>query len=116
MYPEAYYVIPLIIFILILIYVVVNLHNKLDKSIDSYNELVDSISERDLTYQKLIKNLLDTYTNTYTTLKRVDRRGSFESDDEIGFVFKNIKNTIFELTEYIKKINEEIVNAEAEDS
>ena len=27
-------------------------------------------------------------------LKKVDHRGSFEADDEVGFIFKEIKNTI----------------------
>jgi hypothetical protein len=33
-------------------------------------------------------------------LKQVDYRGSFESDDEVGFIFKEIKNTIKQLDRF----------------
>ena len=33
-------------------------------------------------------------------LKQADYRGSFESDDEVGFIFKEIKNTIKQLDRF----------------
>ena len=33
-------------------------------------------------------------------LKQVDYRGSFEADDEVGFIFKEIKNTIKQLDRF----------------
>ena len=36
-------------------------------------------------------------------MKDVDRLGSFEADDETGFIFKEIKKTTTELTNFINK-------------
>ena len=33
-------------------------------------------------------------------LKHTDYKGSFESDDEVGFIFKEIKNTIKQLDRF----------------
>ena len=33
-------------------------------------------------------------------LKQADYRGSFEADDEVGFIFKEIKNTIKQLDRF----------------
>lgn len=43
----------------------------------------------------------------YNKLKQIDRRGSFESDDEVGYIFKYIKDIVMDthtvLTSYMKK-------------
>lgn len=39
-------------------------------------------------------------------LRQVDLRGAFESDDEVGFVFKYIKNEMNELDEIINNKND----------
>ncbi len=36
-------------------------------------------------------------------LKAIDRRGSFEADDEVGIFFKNLKTIILRLDELFKK-------------
>jgi hypothetical protein len=35
-------------------------------------------------------------------LKAIDRRGSFEADDEVGIFFKNLKTIILRLDELFK--------------
>ena len=41
--------------------------------------------------------------DTKETLDRVDSRGSFRVDDEVGFVFKAIKENVDEVFNFIKK-------------
>jgi len=51
-----------------------------------------------------MENLLITYTKVLSKLVLIDRNGGFESDDEVGFVFKTLKNTIEELKGEIEHI------------
>lgn len=60
---------------------------KLDKKETKlYNEIE--------TYYKIFLGL---FTEAYSNMQRVDKRGSFSSDDEIGFAFKVIYNAIHEV-------------------
>tara|TARA_R100000742_G_C4261858_1_gene79659 strand:+ start:443 stop:694 length:252 start_codon:yes stop_codon:yes gene_type:complete len=53
--------------------------------------------------------LLETWVENFTQmiqsvqneLKRIDRLGSFESDDETGAIFKQIKDTVKQLESYV---------------
>ena len=56
----------------------------LEKQIDR----TDTIESNALT---LVENLLVAYIKVLAKLKRIDRLGAFESDDEVRFVFKTIK-------------------------
>ncbi len=86
-------IITLSVILIISIYANINSYNKiatLEKQLDK----IESIETNSI---NLVENLLITYIKVFTKLKRIDRLGSFESDDEVGFVFKTIKNTIEEL-------------------
>lgn len=48
-------------------------------------------------YENFYINMKNYYLQTYTNLRSVDKNGSFESDDEIGFVFGYIKKTVEEI-------------------
>ena len=56
-------------------------------------QLEDTLSE-------VVLNTTQTLTDTLEEMKRIDLRGSFESDDEVGFIFKEIKNTIKQLDRF----------------
>jgi len=60
----------------------------------------------------LVENLLIAYIKVLSKLKRIDRLGSFESDDEVGFVFKTIKNTIEELKIELDNLKKTLKNEE----
>lgn len=51
-----------------------------------------------------LQNALDEFATkveeTYLKLIEIDKRGSFMADDEVGFVFTNIKNLIKELNDF----------------
>lgn len=41
----------------------------------------------------------------YSELKAIDRRGSFEADDEVGYFFKTLSTIITDLTQYMSNFN-----------
>ena len=78
-----YVIITLIIVIILLIYGIRNLMIK-------YEALEDVVLESD-TFTETIHASIQT---AYLRMKAIDRLGSFESDDESGFIFKEIKSTM----------------------
>ena len=54
---------------------------------------------------ELLETWVENFSNTIETiqeeLKDIDSRGVFESDDEIGAIFKQIKQTVNQLQSYI---------------
>lgn len=63
----------------------------------------DVIEEQEL----LISKVAERIDSSMTRMKELDKIGSFESDDETGFVFKNIYEIISELEEYYGTQEEE---------
>lgn len=72
---------------------------------------LDTISELDSENSKLLEFLVELQKRSfdnYTKLKQIDRRGSFESDDEVGFAFKYLKSNIIDIKDFIDKyLNED---------
>jgi|TARA_R100000081_G_C4819839_1_gene178584 hypothetical protein len=64
-------------------------------------------SEKLMAYLELYVRMLSVIalrTNrAYKRMKDVDRLGSFEADDETGFIFKEIKEATTDLDEFVKK-------------
>ena len=60
------------------------------------NEALEDEVEFSETY---IENTYNSMKRAYARLKKVDRLGSFEADDESGYIFDEIKNTIEQLNE-----------------
>lgn len=50
-----------------------------------------------------ISKFMDTVNKADAKLKQIDHKGSFESDDEIGFFFKEVKNIQATLNEFNNK-------------
>ena len=54
------------------------------------------------TYENIILNISNTVESIKLQLKTIDDKGTFESDDEVGFFFKEVKqlgdelNSLFE--------------------
>lgn len=61
---------------------------------DQLNGIINEIVEREQNTKETLEDLLQ-------QLKEIDLRGSFESDDEVGFVFNQIKNLIEEYNNII---------------
>ena len=47
-----------------------------------------------------IEDFINTVEKVNSDLKKADYRGSFEADDEVGSIFKEIKNTIKQLDKF----------------
>ena len=76
-----------------------NLIKTIEKMEDAH---VTEISE----YQELLAEIRYQALQTEARLKDIDIRGSFEADDEVGFVFKDIKEIHSQLTEIITEAYE----------
>ena len=67
----------------ICIYIIINLLIKIEKIDDA---LTDTSLE--------MADMLTTIEKAYTDMKIIDSRGSFESDDETGVIFKSLKQEV----------------------
>lgn len=63
-------------------------------------------------YEKIIYNIENIINNSSQKLKIIDDKGSFESDDEVGFFFTEIKNIQNILDSLFENINEDEVDNE----
>jgi len=84
------------IIVTILIYGIINLLKQIEQLEDQvsyYIDIVDAIREKVLDVQ--------------VQLKEIDIKGSFEADDEVGFVFKEIQLMADDLTNTINEAYEQ---------
>ena len=88
-------IIILSVLLCISVYININLLYKTER-------LDDELSDVSLT----LADVLTTIEKSYKDMKVVDSKGIFESDDEVGVVFKGLKQGIDELRD--KYIGEEI--------
>jgi len=68
-----------------------------------YNELVDRVVK----LEEFISEMQIRAADSYKKITEVDKRGSFSSDDEVGFVFSLLKSVILDtytfLTQGVEK-------------
>lgn len=76
------------VFIVVFSYTTYNLLRK----IEIYEDVIESYSDIVESYTKHISDLSSTIENMDKKLKEIDYKGSFESDDEVGFFFKELKS------------------------
>jgi uncharacterized membrane protein YukC len=82
-----------IIIILILSYIIYNLMSKVEK-LETINEKQENYI---LEFYQLVKYSED-------RIKEIDSKQLFQSDDEVGFFFNNLKNIQELISEYVKFI------------
>ena len=88
-------VIILSVVLLISILFNINLLRKVEASEDYINDLEKSNTDY-YTFFDMLKNRMN---QSNSKLKQIDRLGSFQSDDEIGFIFKEIKDIMEKLNQ-----------------
>jgi hypothetical protein len=66
----------------------------------------ESLEEATLFYQSKLEEIREKVLQTEVELKELDIRGAFEADDEVGFVFQNIKELSSELTKTVQSTYE----------
>ena len=64
------------------------------------------------TYLRLITITTIRTRKAYKRIQEVDRLGAFEADDEVGYVFQEIKESVTELNSFLEKY---IKDGEAEE-
>ncbi len=72
----------LLVLLIISLYIIYNLNKKTEQ------------------YETLFEQLRQKVSDTNSNINEIDVRGSFSSDDEIGFYFKYIKDLQNELSKY----------------
>lgn len=77
--------------VLINIVLIIGIRN-LNKQTEQYQDYIES----EIT---TVNSVIETVEQAYQRLEDADIRGSFESDDEIGATFADIKNIVQELKE-----------------
>ena len=58
---------------------------------------LEALEDRVIFYEESFNTIREQVLNTEIELKELDIRGSFEADDEVGFVFKQIQEINNEL-------------------
>jgi hypothetical protein len=53
-----------------------------------------------LEQEELVADIAEKIDNSLSRMKEIDQLGSFEADDETGFIFKSLYEIISELEEY----------------
>jgi len=74
------------------------------RNLITYSERLEDALEE---YQSKLAEVRDKIVETEIRLKEIDIRGSFEADDEVGFVFKSIKEVSENLTKTIQNLYNE---------
>lgn len=81
-------IIILLILLGISVYVIYNLLRKTEK----FEESILTLEANEIMYQKHLDILNNFIEDSNVKIKQMDSRGIMESDDEVGFFIKNIKN------------------------
>jgi hypothetical protein len=85
----------LIVALLVCGYVIRNLMKKVEVLEDNIETLETDFVE----YNNFFEDIKKHATLSYDRMKQIDRLGSFEADDETGFVFKEIHEIVTLLNE-----------------
>jgi hypothetical protein len=72
---------------------------RLMKRVEQMEDYVTEVEKSNNEYFKFFSQLKTRVTDSYSHLKNIDRLGSFESDDETGYVYKELKKVIEALKE-----------------
>ena len=86
--------------LIISIYININLTRKFDKIQEMAENSVDVLMENENFLQSLKNRLM----SQQTYLRHLDRIGAFESDDETGYFFKELKSVVNDISAYFGEI------------
>lgn len=68
-------------------------------------QLTRSQTQYDIAYG-LLNKMMELFVQAKDRLHRIDLKGSFSTDDEVGFVFKLINSTIIEVSSKLEELKE----------
>lgn len=100
-----YVILGLSIFGNILLWIfITNLLNQIDefeKVVEKALNRNDKLNEDILKYHQVLQGL---FTRAYSDILKVDKNGSFSSDDEVGWSFTLIKETIRDIQDRLENL------------
>lgn len=67
------------------------------RKVEALEEYVSELEQSNLDYYTFYNNLKSKTSEAYSRMKNIDRLGSFESDDETGYIFKELKDIVVQL-------------------
>ena len=67
---------------------------RLMRRVETMEDYVAEVEKSNDEYFKFFSQLKTRVTDSYSHLKNIDRLGSFESDDETGYIYKELKKVI----------------------
>lgn len=102
----------LIALVLVLCFVGWFIISNLLNQIQQLEETIQNASDIEQRALNVYNFLLELYVNTYAELQEIDKRGSFSSDDEVGFVFRVIMESI----EQVKTKMQELQNTDIQNT
>jgi len=89
-------IIVLFVMLSISIFINVNLTRKFEKLDEMAQESVDTLLEN----ERFLTELKNRVLSQQSYLRQLDRIGSFESDDETGYFFKEMKDIVNDIAVY----------------
>jgi hypothetical protein len=91
-------IILLVIFLGVSIYANINLLKR-NEQLEEAQDLIANDYEELYNKMLLFETVID---NANKKLKEIDYKGSFESDDEVGFFFKELKNIQEDINKFLQ--------------
>lgn len=79
-------------------FIIYNLYQKYDKMESEYDDLVTRATEN----EEFILSIRNRVMSQRSYLKQLDNKGAFESDDEVGYFFKELKKIINDISVYFE--------------
>jgi hypothetical protein len=67
------------------------------------NNVRDGVKSEDK-FIRVYENMIRIFTEALAEMKRIDKRGSFSSDDEVGFAFKVVLESIEQIKYQLESI------------
>jgi hypothetical protein len=78
------------------------------RKLESAEEYIEDLEKSNIQYEQFFQELKRISMSSYSEIRQIDRIGSFESDDETGIIFKNIKDIVMKLNEQFNDAQETI--------
>lgn len=91
-----------LIFLFILLSVSAYINYNLYKKYDVLEELYSNLEKSATEDQSFIMAMRSRVMSQRSYLKQLDKNGSFESDDEVGYFFKELKKIINDIALYLE--------------
>jgi hypothetical protein len=61
---------------------------------EKLEEYVEDLENSNVEYYQFFNQLKNIVSDSHSRLRAIDRRGAFQSDDEIGWIFKEIQTIV----------------------